>query len=442
MSLSCWDEGSDSDHVRGVNRDTWLVGHCKILAWQRAKLPRYGREGAVEVRPFPAKKRLRVSEAQGLSGEAMKGNPTTTVILRVDESKSSLRTSEELTEPPYITSGDPIFSKRRDSPGMSSDPSVDAKKPPFIGLWLKAMRVPFLQATFVPIILGGVIAWETLHVFNWNTFLLTLLGASLIQIASNMFNDYFDFKSGNDLQVRHQNPFAGGGRILTAGLIKPSTHLIVSTSCLILGSLIGFYLIFQLGLYQLFWFGLIGVVSTYFYVGPPFKLAYRGVGEFLVGVNFGPVMTLGAYYVQTGSLASATVPLLASIPVGLLIAAVLWINEFPDMDADKAVGKKTLVLRLGYLRSVAVYVGLLAASYLLLLLYAVLKVFVSFQITSFATLIALFSLPFALKAVRILRANYKDPHAIIPANANTIILHLAFGLLAIVGFVIGGFAGL
>src|SRR6267143_1591397 len=120
---------------------------------------------------------------------------------------------------------------------MSSNPGVDVKTPPFIGLWLKAMRVPFLQATFVPVI-------------------------------------------------------PGGGRILTAGLIRPSTHLIVSTSCLILGSLIGFYLIFQPGLYQLFWFGLIGVVSTYFYVGPPFKLAYRGVGEFLVGLNFGPVMTV------------------------------------------------------------------------------------------------------------------------------------------------------
>ncbi|HZY46679.1 MAG TPA: 1,4-dihydroxy-2-naphthoate octaprenyltransferase [Candidatus Bathyarchaeia archaeon] len=325
---------------------------------------------------------------------------------------------------------------------MSSNANVEARKPPFIGLWLKAMRIPFLQATFVPVILGGVVAWETLHVFNWSTFLLTLLGASLIQIACNMLNDYFDFKSGNDLQVRHQNPFAGGGRTLTAGLIKPSTHLIVSTSCLILGSLIGFYFIFALGLYQLFWFGLIGVISTLFYVGPPLKLAYRGVGEFLVGLNFGPVMTLGAYYVQTGSLAAATVPLLASIPVGLLITAVLWINEFPDIDADKAVGKKTLVLRLGYLRSVSVYVGLLAASYILLLLYAVLKVFVSFQITSFATLIALLSLPFALKAVRILRTNYRDPHAIIPANANTIFLHLTFGLLAIVGFVIGGLAGL
>jgi len=99
MGLSCWNEGSDSDHVRGVNRDIWLVGHRKILAWQWAKLPRYGREGAVEVRPFPAKKRLLVSEAQGLSGEAMKGNPPTTVILRVDESKPSPRTTEDLAEP-------------------------------------------------------------------------------------------------------------------------------------------------------------------------------------------------------------------------------------------------------------------------------------------------------------------------------------------------------
>ena len=96
MSLSRWDEGSDSDHVTGLNRDNWLVGHRKIPTMQWAKLPRYGREGAVEVRPFPAEKRLRVSEAQGLSSEAGKGNPTTTVIPRVDESKPSLRTNRRL----------------------------------------------------------------------------------------------------------------------------------------------------------------------------------------------------------------------------------------------------------------------------------------------------------------------------------------------------------
>ena len=92
VSLSRWDEGNDSDQVTGQDRDRRLVGHRKIPAWQLSKLPRSGREGAVEVRPFPAETRPRVSMAQGLSGEAVKGNPTTTVILRVDESKSSPRT--------------------------------------------------------------------------------------------------------------------------------------------------------------------------------------------------------------------------------------------------------------------------------------------------------------------------------------------------------------
>jgi hypothetical protein len=101
MSLSSWDEGSDSNRLRGVNRVGWLVGHRKILAWQQAKPPRCRREGAVEVRPFPAKKRACVSEAQGLSGEAMKGNPTTTAIPRVDESKPSHQTEDlgRITEP-------------------------------------------------------------------------------------------------------------------------------------------------------------------------------------------------------------------------------------------------------------------------------------------------------------------------------------------------------
>jgi len=313
-------------------------------------------------------------------------------------------------------------------------------KPPFLPLWLKTMRIPFLQATFVPVILGGVIAFQVAHAFNLTTFLLTILGASLIHIATNMFNDYFDFKSGNDLQVKHQNPFAGGGRVLTAGLVKPSTHLLVSSTCLLLGCLIGLYLIFTLSLPYLFILGIIGVISSYFYVGPPFRFAYRGIGELIVGINFGPIMTLGAYYVQAGSLAWE--PLLASIPVGLLIAAVLWINEFPDMDADGAVGKRTLVLRLGYSRSIGVYVGMVVAAYLLLIVYALLAVFSLIPITSLASLIALLSLPFALKAIKVLRMNYKDPHAIIPANANTIFLHLAFGTLAILGLTLGVVLGL
>lgn len=307
------------------------------------------------------------------------------------------------------------------------------------------MRIPFLQATIIPVVLGGVIAWQSSagKLFHWDLFLLAILGASLIHIATNMLNDYFDYKSGNDLMVKHQNPFAGGGRILTAGLISPSKHLAVSLSSLVIGCLIGLYLVVAQGLPMLFWLGLVGVISAYFYVGPPLKLAYRGIGEIIVGLNFGPIMTLGSYYVQTGSwsLATLTEPFLASLPIGLLITAVLWINEFPDVDADRAVGKKTLVARLGYLRSVSVFIIMLAASYFLVISYSLLRVFDSLQITSYTTLIVLLSLPLGIKAVRVLRASYQDPHAIIPANAGTIMLHLSFGLLAIAGFVIGTILG-
>jgi 1,4-dihydroxy-2-naphthoate octaprenyltransferase len=198
--------------------------------------------------------------------------------------------------------------------------------------------------------------------------------------------------------------------------------------------LIGLYFVFALSLPYLLILGIIGVASSLFYVGPPFKLAYRGIGELVLGLNFGPVMTLGAFYVQTGRFMLE--PFLASIPVGLLIAAVVWINEFPDMEADKAVGKKNLVLRLGYTRSIRVYVGMIIASYGLIIIYALL------QLTTLASLIALLSVPFALKAVKILRTNYRDPHGIIPANANTILLHLAFGVLAIFGFLIGAFVSI
>jgi hypothetical protein len=122
MSLSRWYEGSDPDRVTGLNRDDRLVGHRKIPALQRAKLPRYGREGAVEVRPFPAETKLCASLAQGLSGEAVKGNPTPTVIPGVDKSKPSHRTTEDLTEPFTL----PACQRSRDSKICPSRGASDA----------------------------------------------------------------------------------------------------------------------------------------------------------------------------------------------------------------------------------------------------------------------------------------------------------------------------
>ncbi len=291
-------------------------------------------------------------------------------------------------------------------------------------LWLKSLRGPFLAASLIPLGIGASTALLGLGSLDLFLLLLTVIGGASLHLAANMLNDYFDYRSGNDLAVKHQNPFAGGGRVLITGLISPRAHFMAAFSLLLLGSLIGIYLFLLRG-FLLLVIGLIGVISIFFYVGPPLRLAYHGVGEFVVGLNFGPIIVLGTYVVQTGIIDIAAV--LASIPVGLLVLAILWINEFPDVEADLSVGKRTLMSRLGRKSSIKVYEGTLAAAYLITVGSALLNVLPLW------TLLSLLSLPIAVKAARHLRTHYEDPHAMIPANALTVLLLIAFGLLQIGG---------
>nr|NIV28715.1 hypothetical protein [Anaerolineae bacterium] len=152
----------------------------------------------------------------------------------------------------------------------------------------------------------------------------------------------------------------------------------------------------------------------------------RGVGELLVGLNFGVLMTLGAYYVQARHLDWE--PLLAALPVMFLIMAVLYVNEFPDYEADKAVGKATLVVRLGRERAVPGYIAIISATYLALGLGAW-----SGAISPYAAL-GLLSLPLALKGVRYARAYYERPFELAPANVSTIMAHLITGALLVAGY--------
>src|SRR3990170_327555 len=133
-------------------------------------------------------------------------------------------------------------------------------------LWFRALRAPFLVASVLPVILGGILAWVFLArpgvvvAFNVPLFLLTLIGAVCVHLATNMLNDNFDFRSGNDLAVKHQNPFAGGGRVLTTGKLSVNAHLGVGIAFLGLGALIGLYLVMQTSL-TLLWIGLVGVFA-------------------------------------------------------------------------------------------------------------------------------------------------------------------------------------
>ncbi len=297
-------------------------------------------------------------------------------------------------------------------------------------LWLRALRAPFLVASLIPLGVGASVAHLHIGGLDLLLLLLTVVGGASVHLATNMFNDYFDYRSGNDLAVRHQNPFAGGGRVLPTGMISPRAHYLVALSFLVVGSLIGIYLVLLRGLLLLL-IGLVGVVCVYFYVGPPLRLAHHGVGEFLVGLGFGPLIVLGTYLVQTGGLDLAAG--IASLPAGLLVTAILWVNEFPDVEADLSVGKRTMMARLGRRPSVKVYEALLATAYLITAAAVV------WTLLPLGALLTFLSLPIAVRAARHLRIHYEDPHAMIPANALTVLLLPVFGLLLIGGILAGTF---
>lgn len=292
--------------------------------------------------------------------------------------------------------------------------------------FLMEVRAPFFTATIVPIVLGSVIAFNTTQQFHWVHFILALIGGILLHAGANVINDYFDHISSNDaINEEYVRPFTGGSRLIQQGKLTPKEVLIEAMLCLFLGSVIGLYLTYRIG-WVILAIGVFGVFSAIFYVFPRINLVGRGVGEALIGINFGILMTFGAFYVQTGMF--SWVPIIASLPVALLITAVLYINEFQDAKADQAVGKNHLVVRLGKKQAVSGYI------LIMLLTYVIVVVAVVIDILPPISLIALLTVPLALKSIRIAQQNYDNSLKLVPANAGTIMNHLFTGLLLILSF--------
>jgi 1,4-dihydroxy-2-naphthoate octaprenyltransferase len=300
-------------------------------------------------------------------------------------------------------------------------------------LWIVKLRAPFFTAVVVPVCLGAAIAWARVGAFNVWYFLLTLVGVVCLNAGVNMTNDYFDHTWGSDeINAEFANPFTGGSRLIQMGLVEPKTFLWQGICFFVAGSLIGLVLTFARGPWVL-WLGLIGVFSGFFYTAPPLRLARTGLGEPSVGLAVGLLVAVGSTYVQAQALSWEAV--IASLPVMLLITLVLWINQFQDVQADAAVGKNNLVVRLGRKRAAVVY-GLL-----LLVAYLSLPAGVLFGgVTPFA-LLGLLTLPTAIEAYRVARIHYDHPCELTPANAATVQIHLRTGLLIILGYVIQGIIG-
>jgi len=305
-----------------------------------------------------------------------------------------------------------------------------AKMPP---LWIIKTRAPFFTAAIVPVLLGTAAAWTLTGAFNLWYFMLTLIGSICLHAGTNMTNDYFDHIWGSDeVNTEFANPFTGGSRLIQLGIVEPKVYLRQGIGFFVVGSLIGLLLFFTRGPWVL-WLGLIGVFSGYFYTAPPFRLVRMGLGELLIGLCFGPLMVLGSYYTQTQTVSWE--PVIASLPVGLLITLVVWINQFQDMKADASVGKNHWVVRLGRQRSTLVFGISLAAVYISMLAG------VLFAGVTPLVLMGFLTLPIALKAYRVASVHYDHPKELIPANAATIQVHMLTGLLITVGYVIQGIIG-
>lgn len=297
-------------------------------------------------------------------------------------------------------------------------------------LWLKELRAPFLTATLVPIVAGSAIAWQQTGQFHWWLFWLTLIGGCLMHLGTNIANDYYDHTSNNDWINQTPTSFSGGSRLIQQGLIRPRYILMASIICFILGGCIGLYLNHIRDGNVILGLGIAGAFLGFFYTANPIRLSYRGwgLGELAVGIGFGPLMVLGAYYVQSQHL--NWIPLGASIPIALWIALVVYINEFPDYEADKAVNKITLPVMLGKKPASRLYAFWILLPYLFTLICVIINIF------PIGTGLIFLTLPLALKAMRITWNHYDNIPKLLPANALTILLHLGFGLLLTAGFVI------
>lgn len=297
---------------------------------------------------------------------------------------------------------------------------------------LVVTRAPFLSATIIPIIIGAV--WTSsnglVSPFPWGLFWLVLLGACAMHIAANTFNDYFDWTSGTDkINNDYFLPFSGGSRSIELGLISEKGLYRLSVIAALFAAACGLAVLALTGWVWLLAFGALGIFSTYFYTAPPLRLAARrGLGELIIGLNFGPLMVAGTVYALSGSL--TWLDFLAGAPIGLFTTAILWINQFPDLKADQLSGKFNLVVTLGQERARWGYLVLLVLAFGLVAVGAALGWF------PFGALAMLLSLPVAYLTTRTLFQHYRD-RALIKGNAATIQLHMLAGLLLAIGLWIG-----
>jgi len=287
--------------------------------------------------------------------------------------------------------------------------------------WFLETRPQFLLLSLVLAFLGTSIAWYDGY-FHLGYALLAFVGLLLCHISVNVLNDYFDYRSGIDLEVK-RTPFSGGSGILPAALLKPRHVFWFGSVSFLLAIPIGVYFVFTRG-WLLLPLLIIAAVCILLYTPVILKLRWP---EWAPGVGMGTLPVLGMYFVQT---AAYTLPaVVASIPSGILVHNLLLLNEFPDTEADEKAGRKTLPITMGKARASLVY------SILTLVVYLwIIGGVVAGQMPAFS-LLALLTFPLAIKAIRG-ALKHQEISRLVPAMANNVLVVLLTQLLLGIGYIL------
>ena len=287
-------------------------------------------------------------------------------------------------------------------------------------IWLMAARARTLPAAIAPVLVGTSLAGYQ-HVFHPLRFLAALIGAIFIQVGTNLSNDYSDARRGADAEDR-----LGPVRVTAGGLVPPRQVLIATYVSFGIAVLVGIYLIAVAG-WALLLVGAASIAAGVLYTGGPRPYGYEGLGELFVFLFFGVVAVAGSFFVQVTHLQWEAFAL--AVPVGLLAAGILVVNNVRDIDSDRRAGKRTLAVKLGRPRTRWLFAAIIYLSYLLA------PVTWAFGPTTAWVMLPWITLPLAASTVRIVRGRTDGP-SLNGALAQSGMLQLAFCVLLSAGLLL------
>ncbi|MCV0372689.1 MAG: prenyltransferase [Nitrosarchaeum sp.] len=291
-----------------------------------------------------------------------------------------------------------------------------------LSVWLRVIRVRFLLASVIAVSVGLSINWWQNATFGLFEAVLTFAGVAALHASVDLLNDYWDYKRGIDIATK-KTKMSGGTGVLPEGLLTPKSVYRAGIAFLIIGSAIGSYFVIVDGIIIAVILGF-AIISIYFYST---KIVDSGLAEFFVAVK-GTMIVLGTFFIQSDQIVVEAI--LGGIVVGILSSLVLFVASFPDHDADKSKGRKTLVIMLGKQKASLIFWLFPAISYGIIVSCVVLGLFPTLSLIAFA------SIPLIIKGGLGLKRNYDSVDSIEPSLHSILMFGRITGALFAASFLI------